>query len=282
MKKTAGFVILIFFCAALLAVSGGAKDKPAASLWTNAPLTIDGAILEWEGDGMLTDKKSKAEYAFRNDGENLYILFAFRDGESLSTIEATGMTIYYTLDSKKRKKDGLHFVKRQVGADALIASLERKGEVLPEETKEEMRKRPAYILYEGELVNPPKHVVSAPPAERLELPTFRSQKNPDAVFYEFRIPLDHDPRLGGLGARPGQTVTLGFEWGGLTEQMIAARLARAAESSTRGSGGGGSIDPLGEREERADVTTGSGTMMRSPAAKKHSFWVDVVLAGQGS
>ncbi len=284
MRKRVGLALLLFAGAAVLAGTCLAQDKVVSSQWPDFPVKIDGLSQDWQDATFLTDKKSKAEYAFKNDGENLYILFVFKERESLSTLEASGMAIYYTLDGKKKKGDGLRFVKKNTSAKDLIASLEKKGEVLTEERKAEILKQPGYIFYEGQLVNPPKQALSAPPAGRVDLPTFRNQRQQRVSFFEFRIPLERVAQIGGLGARPGQTVMLGFEWGGMTKEIIAAQMTQSAEAGTRASGRETSIESsISGGDERVDSGSGGPEgMRRNPMARKHSFWVTVKLAGEGS
>lgn len=279
-RKNVGLALMLFAGAAVLAGPCLAQDKAVASVWAEFPVKIDGLSQDWPDATFLTDKKSKAEYAFKNDGANLYILFVFKEPQALSTLESSGMTVYYTLDGKKKKGDGLRFLKRQLSAQDLIASLEEKGEVLTEERKAEILKQPGYVFYEGELVKPPKGTAQEVPPGQIDLPTFRDQRQQKVSFFEFRIPLEKVAQIGGLGAKPGQTVTLGFEWGGMTKEMIAVQMTRTAESSTRASAGAASMESSMQGDERVD-SGGSSGVRRNPLARKHSFWVSVKLADEG-
>ena len=283
MRKGVGFALLLFVGGMGLAGPSLAQGQAVNSSWVDIPVGIDGLNKDWQDVPLLTDKKSKAEYAFQNDGENLYILFVFKERTSLSTLEVTGMNIYYTLDGKKKKGDGLHFAKRQVTASELVASLESKGEVLTEERRAKILSQPGYIMYDGELVKPPKKASLDPLPGHVDLPTFRGQSQQKVFYYEFRIPLERFAQIGGLGAKPGQNVTLGFEWGGMTKEMIAKQMTQSAESSTRASGRGTSIESaLKEGDESVDMAGGGGGgIRRNPLAVKHSFWVSVKLAGEG-
>jgi len=285
MRKHIGLALMVIAGTAVLAGPCLAQDKAVASLWTEFPVKMDGLTQDWQDVTFLTDKKSKAEYAFKNDGQNLFILFVFKEPQSLSTLEASGMTVYYTLDGKKKKSDGLRFVKRQLTAEQLIASLENKGEALTEQRKAAILSQPAYVFYEGELVNPPKGTAQAAPADDIDLPTFRNQRQQKVSAFEYRIPLERAAKVGGLGAKPGQTVTLGFEWGGMTKEMIAVQLTRTAEASTRAQSGGSSIEASISGGDDSVPGGGMGGapsgMARNPMAKKHSFWVNVKLAGGG-
>jgi hypothetical protein len=308
-RKTIGF-ILGAFAVALFMTTGFAQSGAVQSQWTDVPVKIDGLDQDWEGVTFVVDKKSNAEYAFKNDGENLYILFVFKDAVAKSTVDQLGMKIYYNAEGKKKKAEGLHFLRRSLTPQELVASLEARGEVLTEERKAELLKQPGFILFEGEPLGfkPNGRADSVP----VEPPTFRAQqaagqkRQPQQAaqpaggrgdmtrggqpgqrgggksVYEYRIPLDRNPYLGGIGTEPGKSLKLYFEWGGMTKEMMAMAMTRSAEGST--SAGARSVDleqSLSGGSESIDSGGGGGGgMRRSATAKKHSFWVDVKLAGK--
>jgi hypothetical protein len=71
---------------------------------------------------------------------------------------------------------------------------------------------------------------------------------------------------------------VGFEWGGLTDEMKKQRLARQIEGGTAGRAGSGT-DLTGERRVSGSGTGSSGLGSFSRIrAKKYSFWTDVKLA----
>jgi hypothetical protein len=76
-----------------------------------------------------------------------------------------------------------------------------------------------------------------------------------------------------VGIEPGKRVKVGFEWGGMTEEMRAdVKRGSAALERTRNS----SSDPA---DNRAGAGVGSSVPMGLLSGpKKYSFWVDVQLA----
>ena len=86
---------LLFFLILALSLTGFSKSKKIASNWVVFPLTIDGSYDEWGDDALNFEKKVGVNYAFRNDAENLFILFIFKDPKYLSSISATGMTLWF-------------------------------------------------------------------------------------------------------------------------------------------------------------------------------------------
>lgn len=69
MRQTIGFTLALLIGAAMMA--GPCLAQDASSLWTDVPVRIDGLPQEWQNVTFHTDRKSKAEYAFKNDDENL-------------------------------------------------------------------------------------------------------------------------------------------------------------------------------------------------------------------
>jgi len=270
MKKLRSFVgliqisVLMLFVPAVLTAGEIVQSK-----WAAPPPSIDGQIEEWQGDAMSSQKNVGVEYALRNDGSNLYAIFIFKDPKFLSSIEMTGMTLYASTSGKKDKDYAVRFVKKTVNGEQLIAYMEKQGQPLSEERKQELINKPQFVVFEATAVNKKgEEIFPAGPVPDVDLPGFRYGRQQDQIVYEFRIPLcsrDHHPA--GIGAEPGKDVKLGFEWGGMTSQM---------KEAMRGRGGGGT---------GTDMTTETATgrydgqvpdVTRGP--KKYSFWVDVKLA----
>jgi hypothetical protein len=111
-------------------------------------MMIDGLDSEWQGEALNTDDDGMVNYALRNDGAHLYLLFVIKDPRFLSSINATGLTVYLSPEGKKSKDHGLHFIRKPVPAEQLIASMERTGEVLTEEKKAEMRAKKFYLVFQ--------------------------------------------------------------------------------------------------------------------------------------
>jgi hypothetical protein len=307
-RKTVG-LILGAFAVALFMTTGFAQSGAVQSQWADVPVNIDGLDQDWEGVTFVVDKKSNAEYAFKNDGKNLYILFVFKDAVAKSTIDQLGMKIYYNAEGKKKKAEGLHFMRRSLTPQELVDSLEARGEALTEERKAELLKQPGFVLFEGEPLGfkPTGRADSVP----VEAPTFRAQqaagqKRPQQAaqpaggrggtarggqpgqrggksVYEYRIPLDRNPYLGGIGTEPGKSLKLYFEWGGMTKEMRAQAMTRSAEGATSARAGSVDLETSlrGGSESIDSGGGGGGGIRRSSTAKKHSFWVDVNLAGKG-
>jgi len=181
------------------------EGRVAASRWTSSSPKADGLDEEWPSDYLYYDKESDVDYAFRNDGRNLYIHLVVRNSKPLSSIEATGIAIYGYPAEAKQRNNGARFIKRTVKADRFIAMLESQGRVLTEEEKKELRAKPQHPIFmavaidrEGETLGANKRQANVDP------PAFGMTKQADAAIYEFRIPLaSHELTPAGVGAEPG-------------------------------------------------------------------------------
>ena len=104
MKKLALTKILfLFFFVSILSVSGLSQKEMISSRWASNQINIDGRSDDWKDEAFHFEKKLGVDYSFKNDAENLFILFVFKDPRYLSSINDTGMTIWFNLEGKKKK-----------------------------------------------------------------------------------------------------------------------------------------------------------------------------------
>jgi hypothetical protein len=293
MSRKAMAFIAVLAVSTILAAPSLAEGQVIDSLWQSDPMAIDGVAQEWETSAPVFDDGSQVQYALRNDGRNLYIIMVFRTPDRASrsktypksTLDYTGMKIFFTAGEKNSKDYGILFQKKEYTADALIASMQKRGQAVTEEQKAEIRKKPTHIVFSEEIIKPKKAVTPAETPADSDPPMYRqTDKGPLAVC-EFRIPLNRVRELGGLGAGPGQQIRLGFEWGGMTNQILRDMIAGRADQSVSARDGGtaiqaGTADSMagGEGGEIRGVGSGVGEMGRNPQYKKHAFWIEAKLA----
>jgi hypothetical protein len=168
-------------------------------------------------------------------------------------------------------------------ADNVIAEMEKRGEVLTEERKAELRKQKTYMVFAEEVINAKKVTAPSDPAVQTLPPVYRAVSGKRLVVYEFRIPLSGVNQPGGLGAEPGKTIKLGFEWGGMTNEIMrnvmADRAASSAAAKQGASGMSSSVAAGGGGEGEGDGGDFQ-SYNRDSRYKKHSFWIDLKLAAQ--
>jgi hypothetical protein len=261
-KYFVGFFFVAFIF--LMNTIGFAKDRVIESIWSLQPLNIDGSDEDWQGAALMTEKKVKVDYAVRNDASNMYVLFIFKDQKYLSNINQTGITMYFDSEGKKNKNKGFLFIQRKVGPDELIAYLEERGQSLSEQQIQSIKSKPQYVVFMAERLKENKE--KAVEAVEAMLPGFKVGRKENATIFEFRVPLAQlESSPDGRGIEPGQSLKIGFEWGGMTEELAKRLRDQGANIS------GGGID--------SGRTTGgapSAASRRMP--KKYDFWFDVQLA----
>jgi hypothetical protein len=257
----------------LMATIGLSKDKVVQSTWITQAPRIDGMGDEWQMEVMTSEEKVGVEYAVRNDGQNMYILFIIKDPIYLSTIKSTGITMYFNTEGKKKKDHAFLFVRRQVTPDELIAYLEKRGQALTEEQKQQYREKPAYNVFMAERVGKKDIKISQPPQIPDTIwPAFKNTWREKQAIYELMIPLPQsETSPEGIGIQPGESLKVGFKWGGMTKELLE-RMSAGEDGRT-----GGIIDTRGGI---SGTEVGGGGGVRSPrtAPKTYSFWVDVKLA----
>jgi len=277
-RRTFALLAIGFLLAALLGY-GPAEEKILESKWTAVPVMIDGLDSEWQGEAMNAYEGGMVNYAFRNDGAHLYLLFVIKDPKFLSSIGATGLTVYLSPEGKKSKDHGIRFVRKPVPAEQLIASMEKTGEILTEQKKAEIRARKFYFVFQSEVIDKtPDTKTSVGEGSPVEPPIYMAMTKDKVSVSECRIPLGGTPPEGGIGIGPGKSLKIGFEWGGMTEEMKKARMAQRAAAETQASAAATDMEGrLTSDLESLDMEQGGASgYSRSP--KKYSFWVDVKLA----
>lgn len=273
-KKFLGFTLVAIFLVAL-STTGFSEDNAVTSTWTVNPPSIDGLSDDWQGDTFSSEKKINVHYAVRNDAQNMYVLLVFKDKKSLSSISATGITLYYDVAGKKKKDYAHNFIKKQVTGDELIAYLGQHGQILTEEKKQSIKAKDAYVVYMAKKTGKKnkKESYAASGSDALR-PGFKVNIQDGAVIYEFKLPLiKSETSPEGIGIEPGQSLKLGFEWGGMTDEM-RKEMNRALAAA------GGDVSSEGRAGAVIDSTRGGRGMPRGSrgAPMKHSFWIDVKLA----
>jgi hypothetical protein len=266
-----------WLCLFLLVVSAGpftaaAKTASIESRWQKSALKVDGDLSDWLAPWFYAEKEVQVDYAFNNDDANLYLLFIFKEQKYLSSLSQTGFTIWFNDEGKKKKKLGLRFEKKTLSAAGLIAVLEKKNGPLAAEKKNELLGKPAYVVNQFVAINGDNRDQTTLVFPQPPLPEFTSLAAPGRLVFEFRIPIGPG---NGLNLAPGQTVMVGFDWGGSTREMRRALLQRGGYEGGEGGGlpeGEQELDPegMGERD------SGGLPSMRGP--KHYVFWNELKLA----
>jgi len=264
---------LLWLAVALVvfSLSGTAKTAQVQSRWQKTPVKIDGDISDWLAPTFNSEKSVQADYAFGNDGENLYLIFVFKDPKYLSSLAQTGFTVWINDQGKKKKTLGVRFQKKTLSAAEVVALMEKKSGPLAEEKKKEMLAKPAYIInqfvaIDGDNQDRTELVFKQPP-----LPEFTSRAGSGRLAFEFKLPIGPG---NGLNLAPGRAVTVGFDWGGLTKEMRQERLQHGGYEG--GDEGGMPEEPDLDPEGMGQRDSGGLPSLRGP--KHYIFWCELTLA----
>ena len=244
-----------------------AADKPVPCVWLSVAPTIDGADSDWGNAAFVDAEDGNIGCAFANDAKNLYILLVIKNPQYKSTIEQTGVTMYFNAEGKKKTGYGILFNKIMIKPDEYIAMVEKQSP-LTDEQKALIRSKPGYYLYHHEVLGKKKGGVPAPEGP-VQPAVYKYAAKGGMLIYEFLVPLVRaNDNLAGVGVEAGKTVMVGIEYGGMTEEMRKARNRQtgdagiANEQVTAGMGRVGNI--IG--------STGGTT------PKKYTFWTEIQLA----
>lgn len=277
MGRKVAFTSVFFLCILTISIFyiGFSETKEILSIWPASPLKINGSDEEWAKEAICIEKKIKVNYAFQNDENNLYVLFKFNDISYLSSIDKTGMTIWFNTERKKKKDCGIVFLKKKVQTETFLSLLRQQRGAISEEDKEKLIKNPYHFIYLIQVIN--KKASSSETVESKESPRafFMSASTKEEVVYEFVIPLKSEGDFAAdRGIKPGQIIKVGFEWGGLTEEMKAERIKKIQEKAEQQGVPEARIEGDLRRERVLDTDFNKS----SSDFKKYVFWVDVRLA----
>lgn len=270
---------------ASLCLTGLTKEKDATidSSWVATPVDIDGQVKDWNIDSLIYWKRADTSYAFANNANDLYILFIFKNPRFLSSIRHTGFTVWFNTQGKDAKAYGISFREKQVTADQLIARMEKEQGPMQEAQKQKIKQQsPTYFIYTGDLVDKKGEiVVKASLDETKELPAFRSMPIKGVgIVHEFKIPLAVLEQVSAdYGLKPGQSLKVGFEWGGFTKEVQDALAKEQADRNVAARERAAAADSVGQERRDGSESDRFQTMAQlRNRAPKFAFWTDVKLA----
>ena len=217
------------------------KSEKAEIYWSAEPVQIDGQMTEWAGKPTNYLGKSGVQLSLRNDSENLYVLFRFSNQEWARLIRMGGVTLWLDNSGKKKKDFGIRYTGGPSPSEMQKTGMAGEGGFWDNLTSEQK----ARLMKQQETMAEQLKVVYKKSGQEISIPAndsggpAASFASPQGIYtYEFRIPLQKsNPSDYAIGAQPGQTISLGIEWG---ELKMGDR-----ESMMKQMGGGGMMPPGG-------------------------------------
>ena len=270
-----------------ISVSAFAKDDVFQSRWISEKIMMDGSDEDWAPEMLQTYEKFSVDYAFKNNKNYMLALFVFKDPQYLTSVNESGIIVWLNTDGKKKKRYGIRFWNMKMTAEQYIKLLETQQGPLSEEQKNDILVKQTYDIPDIKVTNKDaaaelKEEVEVRPA------AFETQTFEDRIVYEFAIPLERLYDMApGVGTVPGETIKVGFEWGGITDEMKDQRAKLAAAMASRARDQGATGDLTDERGVssgmgRSDQVSSFARTMRGSTPPEYSFWVDVELSEEGS
>lgn len=285
--KKAIKTMCLFFMILSISVSAFAKDDVFQSRWISEKIMMDGSDEDWAPEMLQTYEKFSVDYAFKNNKNYMLALFVFKDPQYLTSVNESGIIVWLNTDGKKKKRYGIRFWNMKMTAEQYIKLLETQQGPLSEEQKNDILVKQTYDIPDIKVTNKDaaaelKEEVEVRPA------AFETQTFEDRIVYEFAIPLERLYDMApGVGTVPGETIKVGFEWGGITDEMKDQRAKLAAAMASRARDQGATGDLTDERGVssgmgRSDQVSSFARTMRGSTPPEYSFWVDVELSEEGS
>ncbi len=260
------------------------KSVEADSRWAERQIRVDGRSDDWVSvqGAYLSDQN--AAFAFCNDSDFLYVLFRTTDPRWTRTIKATGITLYFDAKGGKKKDASICF---KVGPTMEQVMAMRENGSVPERNRPRPDGRRAFEMDEAPI--PPSLTSSSKERLKDESIPLDGTAGPAAAFdtcqgfftYEFRVPLSIDKKyVLGVGAKPGQGISVGAVWGEMGEMMSPGDGPEGGIGGPPGGGLGGSGGGMGMPREGEMGGPGGrregGERLQMP--RKQEIWMKVPLA----
>jgi hypothetical protein len=279
---------LVIVSLALLS-TGFAKDKVVVqSRWAAAPVQIDGNSSDWVPEDMVKNKDFDLSYAFKNDANFLYVLVVFDlkevgkgrlENKYMSTIGLTGLTLWLNAEDKEKKTGGLRFYRKQASSDHLILELEKQGQMLTDQQKKDIKSKPSHMLFVCDVINNKGQAVPHPGTSG----TFRTAKAEKSMVFEYVVPLALLQDAASPSKwDPALPLKVGFEWGGMTDEMKRNYAGRVADQGVAARAGESSLEAQVGGEEGSDFRASDSSLGASMRGlpKKYDFWIDLKFAAK--
>lgn len=290
--KNPGRILLL---TALLAATGCGK-LIMDSNWRTRPIAIDGADGDWQGTVTYVAKGSTV-VSLCNDEEFLYLRLAAADRATQMQVMRQGFTVWFDRRGGEAHSFGIRFPQGMGGRGRPFAEREGGREQAPGRQEwpawEPGEDPPTVALGQPEIVGPGQgehHRLADLGPQGIALEVVQAEGR---LVYELKIPLARDEAHPyGLGVRPGQQFSIGFETN--TPGREAMRARRGGGGRRPGGMGGGGMGPegMGGMEPPGMGMGGGGRGMGGGGGRRPSaggdlpqplkLWVKVkVAAGPG-
>ena len=270
-------LVLVIASSSLLA---GCKTQEVHTNWSAEPVKVDGEVTEWTGGSTVYFEDMGVQLGLQNDNQHLYLLFRFSNQAWARAIRMGGVTLWLDGSGKKKKDFGI----RYCGGPPL-SELQRTGapsrggfrETLTPEQQQRLKDVEEAAADQITVIERKSNQEISLPPDGSGGPA-ASFASPQGIYtYEFSIPLEKgDVFDHGIGAQPGETVSLGLEWGGISKEDRQKMMQGMRPGGGAGPPGGMGGGPPGGRGGGPGGGPRGGPGMKAP--EKQELWVKTQLA----
>jgi hypothetical protein len=254
----------------------GCNTQEVQTYWSAAPVKVDGEMTEWPSGSTAYFEDLGVQLGLRNDDQNLYLLFRFNNQNWARAIRMGGMTLWLNNSGKKKKDFGIRYTGGPSLSDQKMLGTSDRGGFRQAMTPEQQQR---FLEMEQDTVG---QITVVDKKSNQEM-TMRADgsggmvvsfsSSQDIYTYEFSIPLHKGDVFDcGIGAEPGQAISLGVEWGGMSKEDRE----KMREGMGGGPPGGGSGPPPGGMGGGPPGGKGGGRGMQP--TEKQELWVKTQLA----
>jgi hypothetical protein len=281
-KSIAAFTkIVLSLISAGLIISCACSDKSMEmpSRWSVGSVTIDGKSDDWHDIPLTYFQDSQVSLGLRNETENLYILFCFKNQLWARLIQAGGVTLWLDNTGNKQSSLGIRYAAGSTSSQMPPEDERGFRDRFPPELQERMLERQSQMSRQVTIIDKHTNREISIPADGSQGPAASFACENGFYSYEFKIPLEMSGNNRfGFDSQGGKTIGLGLEWG---DMAVPGQMKRE-----RGAGmGGGGMPPDGPPEGmgRPPEGMGSGFGGRGggPSTQpppKQTLWVKISLS----
>jgi hypothetical protein len=259
-----------------LILSMTCKTQKVQTQWSAEPVKVDGEMTEWPSGSTVYFEDSGVQLGLRNDNQNLYILFRFSNQAWERAIRRGGLTLWWDNSGKKKKDFGIRYAGGPSFPEMQRGEMSNRGgfwDSLTPEQKQRITDMQTASANQIIVINKKSNQEIAISADGSSGPAVSFGSPQGTYTYEFSIPLQKsDVSRYGIGAQPGQTISLGLEWGG-SNGRDRNRMMPEGGGMGGGPPGGGGMPP-GGGHPHGGGRGGFGMQ----ASEKQEIWVKTQLA----
>ena len=245
----------------------GCVPQEVQTNWSAEPVKVDGEMTEWASGSTAYFEDLGVQLSLSNDSRNLYVLFRFSNQAWARALRMGGVTLWLDNSGKKKKDFGI----RYTGGPSLSELQKMRAssgggfrETLTPEQQQRLLEMEEATADQITVIDKKSNQEITLRADGSGGPAVCFASPQGTYTYEFSIPLEKSDVFSyAIGAQPGQVISLGLEWGGMSK-ADRERMEKMGGGPPGGRGGGRGGRPDG----------GS----RPQAPEKQELWVKTQLA----